>query len=131
MPSVLAPRKYFCAASATHGHQLYICLQQEQEPLDAFRLHPESCLSEDSLSESETRNKRYSKAMTLKLPRSEVDSDRESAQELLLFQHDLEEDRGSRSQRVWFAAENEKQHLSWHSKSNSWNVTSPSLSLDF
>ena len=84
--------------------------------MDAFRLHPDAGLSEESLTESETRNKRYCKAMTLKLPRSDIESDLEETQSLLLFhQQDVEEERSSL--RVWFAAENEKQHLSWQSKS--------------
>lgn len=96
----------------------HVFVRQEQEPLDAFRLHPDAGLSEKSLTESETRNKRYCKAMTLKLPRSDIESDLEETQSLLLFnQQDLEEDRSSRSLRVWFAAESEKQHLSWQSKS--------------
>ncbi|KAL3148140.1 hypothetical protein ABBQ38_014422 [Trebouxia sp. C0009 RCD-2024] len=87
------------------------CVPQRK---DAFRLHPDAGLSEKSLTESETRNKRYCKAMTLKLPRSDIESDLEETQSLLLFnQQDLEEDRSSRSLRVWFAAESEKQHLSW------------------
>lgn len=84
--------------------------------MEAFRLHPGTGLSEDTLSDAETRAKRYSKAVTLKLPRSDMESDLEETQALLQFQHDTEEDRGSRSQRVWFASENEKQHLSWHSE---------------
>ena len=95
-----------------------IILQQEQEPLDAFRLHSDTRFCEESLNESETRNKRYCKAMTLQLPRSDIESDFEETQGLLLFQQpDLEEERSSRFLRVWFAAENEKQHLSWQSKS--------------
>lgn len=89
---------------------------QEQEPSEAFRLHPGTALSEDNLSDSETRNKRYSKAMTLKLPRSDMDNYAEETQALLQFHYDMDEDKGSRFQRVWLAAENEKQHLSWHSK---------------
>ena len=92
-------------------------VQQEQEPLDAYRLHPDTCLNEESLTESETRNKRYGKAMTLKLPRSDLDTDLEETQGLLLFQHQAdEEERSSRFLRVWFAAESEKQHLSWQSE---------------
>ncbi len=68
------------------------------------------------MSDSETKNKRYSKAMTLKLPRSDLDGEAEDTQALLQFHYDMDEDRGSRFQRVWFAAENEKQHLSWHSE---------------
>lgn len=92
-------------------------LRQEQEPLDAFRLHSDTCLCEESLNELETRNKRYCKAMTLKLPRSDIESDLEETQGLLLFQQsDLDEERSSRFLRVWFAAESEKQHLSWQSE---------------
>lgn len=95
-----------------------VFVRQEQEPSDAFRLHPDAGLSEESLTESETRNKRYCKAVTLKLPRSDIESDLEETQSLLMFhQQDLEEERSSRSLCVWFAAESEKQHLSWQSKS--------------
>ena len=107
------------AAALASGSLLKLAyLRQEQEPLDAFRLHSDTCLCEKSLNESETRNKRYCKAMTLKLPRSDIESNLEETQELLLFQQpDLEEERSSRFLRVWFAAENEKQHLSWQSES--------------
>lgn len=87
---------------------------KESEPSEAFRLHPDTALSEDNLSDSETRNKRHSKALTLKLPRSDLDGEAEETQALLQFHYHMDEDRGSRFQRVWFAAENEKQHLSWH-----------------
>lgn len=89
---------------------------QESEPSEAFRLHSDTALSEDNLSDSETRNKRHSKALTLKLPRSDLDGEAEETQALLQFHYHMDEDRGSRFQRVWFAAENEKQHLSWHSE---------------
>ena len=91
---------------------------QECEPLEAFRLHPGTAPTEDSLSEAEARNKRHSKAVTLKLPRSESDSDCEETQGLLQCQSDTEQDKSLRLQRVWFAAESEKQHLSWHSESS-------------
>ena len=99
-------------------------MRQEQEPLDAFRLHPDAGLSEESLTESETRNKRFCKAMTLKLPRSDTEGDLEETRSLLLFQQQADdEERSSRSLRVWFAAESEKQHLSWQSESTFPAVT--------
>lgn len=88
---------------------------QEAEPLEAVRLHAGGGLSEDSLSESETKNKRYSKAITLKAPRSATASEPEEMQSLLHFR-DISGDRLSRFQRLWFAAETEKQHLDWHSE---------------
>ena len=115
---VFAPQHFLRCGSATCSCFNLGYSRQEQEPLDAFRLHSDTCLCEESLNESETRNKRYCKAMTLKLPRSDIESDLEETQGLLLFQQpDLEEERSSRFLRVWFAAENEKQHLSWQSKS--------------
>lgn len=88
---------------------------QESEPIEAVRLHAGGGLSEDSLSESESRNKRYSKAMTLKGPGSAAAIESEETQSLLQFR-DITEDKLSRFQRLWFAAETEKQHLDWHSK---------------
>lgn len=106
------------AAPASRLPLMPAYLRQEQEPLDAFRLHSDTCLCEESLNELETRNKRYCKAMTLKLPRSDIESDLEETQGLLLFQQpDLDEERSCRFLRVWFAAESEKQHLSWQSES--------------
>ena len=114
------------AAAAIHLPLMPACLRQEQEPLDAFRLHSDTCLCEESLNELETRNKRYCKAMTLKLPRSDIENDLEETQGLLLFQQpDLDEERSSRFLRVWFAAESEKQHLSWQSESAFSAMTKP------
>lgn len=115
--AVFAPHCSGCGSTTDLLLEL-ACVRQEQEPLDAFRLHSDTCLCEESLSESETRNKRYCKAMTLKLPRSDIESDLEETQGLLLFQQpNPEEERSSRFLRVWFAAENEKQHLFWQSES--------------
>ena len=90
--------------TATGLVSLIFTLLQEQEPLEAFRLHPGSAPSEDSLSEAEA-------------PRTEADSDSEETQGLLSCHLDSDQDKAQRLQRVWFAAESEKQHLSWHSKS--------------
>ena len=53
--------------------------------------------------------------MTLKAPRSANTCEPEETQSLLHFR-DLSADSFSRFQRLWFAAETEKQHLDWHSK---------------
>ena len=70
----------------------------ESEPLEAVSLHSGAGLSEDTLSESETRSKRCNKALTLKAPRPASANEAQETQALLRFR-DGNEDRQSRIQR--------------------------------